>query len=122
MGDQSLDARRIARDQESRIAAAAAVGLNAAKNNKQVFQSLTPTLRGGASAGGRLRAQSPTVRGLLSDSTSGATGVGSDLVLSSSWDFRSAAFTISVNQSAVALEPQPRANVSSSRLFCCSRL
>jgi hypothetical protein len=120
MGDQSLDARRIARDQESRIAAAAAVGLNAAKNNKQVFQSLTPTLRGGASAGGRLRAQSPTVRGLLSDSTSGATGVGSDLVLSSSWDFRSAA--ISVNQSAVALEPQPRANVSSSRLFCCSRL
>src|SRR5437763_15591868 len=31
MADQSLDARRIARDQESRLAAAATVGLNAAK-------------------------------------------------------------------------------------------
>jgi hypothetical protein len=31
MTDQSLDARRLAREQESRIAAAAAVGLNAAK-------------------------------------------------------------------------------------------
>jgi hypothetical protein len=42
MGDQSLDARRIARDQESRIAAAAAVGLNAAK---PFFQYQTEMLR-----------------------------------------------------------------------------
>jgi hypothetical protein len=42
MADQSLDARRIARDQESRIAAAAAVGLNAAK---PLFQYQTSMLR-----------------------------------------------------------------------------
>jgi hypothetical protein len=40
--NQSLDARRIARDQESRIAAAAAVGLNAAK---PLFQYQTSMLR-----------------------------------------------------------------------------
>jgi hypothetical protein len=40
--DQSLDARRMARDQESRIAAAAAVGLNAAK---PLFQYQTSMLR-----------------------------------------------------------------------------
>ena len=42
MADQSLDARRIARDQESRIAAAAAVGLNAAK---PLFQYQTSMMR-----------------------------------------------------------------------------
>jgi hypothetical protein len=42
MADQSLDARRIARDQESRIAAAASVGLNAAK---PLFQLQTSMLR-----------------------------------------------------------------------------
>jgi hypothetical protein len=40
--NQSLDARRMARDQESRIAAAAAVGLNAAK---PLFQYQTSILR-----------------------------------------------------------------------------
>ena len=42
MADQSMDARRIARDQESRIAAAAAVGLNAAR---PLFQYQTSMLR-----------------------------------------------------------------------------
>jgi hypothetical protein len=42
MADQSLDARRIARDQESRIAAAATVGLNAAK---PLFQYQSSILR-----------------------------------------------------------------------------
>jgi hypothetical protein len=42
MADQSMDARRIAREQESRIAAAAAVGFNAAK---PVFQYQTSILR-----------------------------------------------------------------------------
>ena len=42
MADQSLDVRRMARDQESRIAAAAAVGLNAAK---PLFQYQTSILR-----------------------------------------------------------------------------
>jgi hypothetical protein len=42
MANQSLDARRIARDQESRIAAAAAVGLHAAK---PLFQYQTSILR-----------------------------------------------------------------------------
>jgi hypothetical protein len=40
--NQSMDARRIAREQESRIAAAAAVGLNAAK---PLFQYQTSMLR-----------------------------------------------------------------------------
>jgi hypothetical protein len=40
--NQSLDARRIARDQESRIAASALVGLNAAK---PFFQFQTSMLR-----------------------------------------------------------------------------
>jgi hypothetical protein len=40
--NQSLDARRMARDQESRIAAAAAVGLNVAK---PLFQYQTSMLR-----------------------------------------------------------------------------
>ena len=40
--NQSLDARRMARDQESRIAAAASVGLNAAK---PLFQYQTSMLR-----------------------------------------------------------------------------
>ena len=42
MADQSMDARRIAREQESRIAAAAAVGFNAAK---PLFQYQTSMLR-----------------------------------------------------------------------------
>ena len=42
MADQSMDARRMARDQESRIAAAAAVGLNAAK---PLFEYQTSILR-----------------------------------------------------------------------------
>jgi hypothetical protein len=42
MANQSLDARRIAREQESRIAAAASVGLNAAK---PMFQFQTSVLR-----------------------------------------------------------------------------
>ena len=42
MADQSMDAPRMARDQESRIAAAAAVGLNAAK---PLFQYQTSILR-----------------------------------------------------------------------------
>jgi hypothetical protein len=42
MANQSLDARRFARDQESRIAAAAAVGLQAAK---PLFQYQTSILR-----------------------------------------------------------------------------
>jgi hypothetical protein len=42
MADQRMDARRIAREQESRIAAAAAVGLNAAK---PLFQYQTSMLR-----------------------------------------------------------------------------
>jgi hypothetical protein len=42
MVDQSMDARRIAREQESRIAAAAAVGFNAVK---PVFQYQTSILR-----------------------------------------------------------------------------
>ncbi len=42
MADQSMDARRIARDQESRIAAAAAVGLNAAR---PLFDYQTSMLR-----------------------------------------------------------------------------
>ena len=40
--NQSLDARRMARDQESRIAAAASVGLNVAK---PLFQYRTSMLR-----------------------------------------------------------------------------
>jgi hypothetical protein len=40
--NQSFDARRVAREQESRIAAAAAVGLNAAK---PLFQYQTSILR-----------------------------------------------------------------------------
>jgi hypothetical protein len=42
MADQNMDVRRIAREQESRIAAAAAVGLNAAK---PLFQYQTSMLR-----------------------------------------------------------------------------
>jgi hypothetical protein len=42
MADQSMDARRIAREQESRITAAAAVGFNAAK---PLFQYQTSILR-----------------------------------------------------------------------------
>jgi hypothetical protein len=42
MADQRLDARRITRDQESRFAAAAAVGLNAVK---PLFQYQTSVLR-----------------------------------------------------------------------------
>ncbi len=42
MADQSLDARRIARDQEKRFAAAAAVGLDAAK---PLFRYQTSILR-----------------------------------------------------------------------------
>lgn len=42
MVDQSLDARRIAGAQESRISAAAAIGLNAAK---PLFEFQTATLR-----------------------------------------------------------------------------
>jgi hypothetical protein len=45
MADQSLDARRMAREQESRIAATAAIGINAAKPFVQ-FQ--TSMLRLGA--------------------------------------------------------------------------
>ena len=42
MADQSMDARRIAREQESRLAAATAVGLNAVK---PVFQYQTSMMR-----------------------------------------------------------------------------
>jgi hypothetical protein len=42
MADQSLDARRIAREQEIRVAAAAVVGFNAAK---PLFQYQTSMLR-----------------------------------------------------------------------------
>ncbi len=42
MAEQSFDARRLARDQEGRLAAAAAVGLNA---TKPLFQYQTSMLR-----------------------------------------------------------------------------
>ena len=42
MAEQSMDARRVAREQEARIAAAASVGLNA---TKPLFQYQTSMLR-----------------------------------------------------------------------------